>query len=666
MADIGYISLFLAIIASVYAAVTFIIGTRQKRPDLTKSARNGVIASFGLTTIAIGILIAALVGRDFSIEYVASYTDRSLSLLYTITAVWAGNDGSMLFWVWVLSLCATIMVLQKRDVGKELVPYAASVAMLPQIFFLMLLLSITNPFAKLPFTPADGMGLNPLLENPGMLLHPPTQLGGYVLFTIPFSFAIAALITGKLGDDWIVMGRRWTLMAWMVLGIGNIFGSWWAYYVLGWGGFWGWDPVENAGLLPWLVATAFLHSAMMQRRRGILKRWNMILIILTFVLSIFGTFLTRSGILGSVHTFSESSLGIFFLGFIGFTLIGSLILFYYRNAELKSETQIESVISRESTFLLNNLLLVTGTFTVILGTVFPIISEAVRGVKITVGPPFYDQIMQPIFLATIFITGVCTMIGWRRASKKNLLRTFVFPLTATVVLAIVLFILGIRQGYTLTAVAICSFVLLTIFYEIFRGIRARHHLKSENYLKAFFGLIAANRPRYGGYIVHIGIIIFAIGVIGYYSYSVEKDTVLKSGESVTLNGYTFTYQAIDRIETQSKVTYTTTLKVSNGEGPMGEITAEKYFHRNHDNPVSVAGVRSTFMEDLYVILINWEADGSAVFKVKSNPVVNWIWLGSGILILGGLIAFWPERRKQGPRLISGAKTAVKRDENEDA
>lgn len=646
MSEIGSIAIFLALIAALYSAIVSVLGAKWKRPELAQSARNGIIACFGLMTIAMGLLIKALVSHDFSLEYVASYTDRSLSLVYTLSAVWAGSRGSMLFWGWVLSLFITIMVLQRRDMGKDLLPYAASVALIPQIFFLVLLLSISNPFAKLIIAPPDGNGLNPLLQNPGMFLHPPTLLMGYIGFTIPFSFAMAALITGNLGDDWLVASRRWTLIAWLVLGIGNLAGSWWAYYVLGWGGYWAWDPVENAGLLPWLVGTAFLHSAMMQRRRGILKRWNMVLVILTFILSIFGTFLTRSGVLASVHSFSDSSLGMFFLIFIVISLAGSLILLYSRNTELKSETQIESMLSRESTFLINNLLLICGTFAVLLGTVFPIISEAVRGVKITVGPPFFNQVMAPIFLATIFLTGICTMIGWRRASGRNLLRNFLIPSIATVVLGIVLYATVIKEWYALIALSVCGFVIFTIVYEWLRGTRARSHMRTENYPKAFLGLIMANRPRYGGYIVHMGIMVLAIGIIGSSVYGISKEVTLKQGESVSVNNYTLTYQAVDRIETQSKVALTTTLAVRNRGKQIGTVTPEKYYPQNRDQAITVAAVRSTPLDDLYVILIGSESDGSASFKVMSNPLVGWIWVGGGIIIFGGFIAFWPDRRKQ--------------------
>jgi len=645
MADIGYIALFLALVTSIYSAFAFAFGARGKHPALTRSAKNGLLAVCGLVSISVAVLVYALLTHDFQIEYVASYTSRDLSLPYLISALWAGNDGSLLFWIWLLSLFATVVVLQKQDFGKRLVPYASMIIILIEAFFLILLLFVSNPFHKLSFVPAEGMGLNPLLENPGMIIHPPTLLIGYVGFTIPFAFAMAALLTGKLGDDWLIAIRRWTLLAWLFLGIGNILGAWWAYVELGWGGYWAWDPVENAGLMPWLVATAFLHSIMMQRRRGMLKVWNMVLIILTFSLAIFGTFLTRSGILSSVHTFAESALGPFFLVFIGITLFGSLGLLYYRSKELKSEAEMDSFVSRESTFLLNNLLLVSAAFAIFLGTVFPVISQVVRGVKISVGPPFFNQVNGPIFLAIILLTGVCALIGWRRASIKNLLRNFLWPLVAVIILGIALFIWGVREWYALVAFLVCGFVISTILYEWFRGTRARHQVRAENYLKAFFGLIGANRPRYGGYIVHIAIILIAIGVVGSSVYEMEKEVTLRLGESIAIKNYTLTYENIDLYETQSKLVVTATLAVYNHGNLKGTLTPEKYFHRTYEQPVTEVAIRTTLLEDLYVILVDWDEDGTTAFKVLVNPLVNWIWIGGGVFLLGGLVAFWPERKK---------------------
>ncbi|MBI4296780.1 MAG: heme lyase CcmF/NrfE family subunit, partial [Chloroflexi bacterium] len=563
MADIGYISLFLALLASGYSAIAYLFGVRREHSALLASARNSLFTAFGFLTVAAGALLYGLITRDFQVEYIASYTSRDLSLLFTISAWWAGNAGSLLFWAWLLSLLAVIMVVQRREMGKELVPYAAAVVMITQVFFVVLMLGVANPFHKLSFVPPDGRGLNPLLENEGMLFHPLTLLTGYVGFTIPFAFAIAALLTRRLGDEWLVVVRRWTLFAWIMLSLGNLFGAWWAYVELGWGGYWGWDPVENASLMPWLTGTAFLHSIMMQRRRGILKKWNMVLIIVTFALAIFGTFLTRSGVLASVHTFSESNIGYYYLVFISLTLLISFSLLWYRSPELKSEAEIEALVSRESTFLLNNLLIVGAAFAVFIGVIFPILSEWVRGVKITVGPPFYDQVNGPIFIAIVALAGICTLIGWRQATVKNLVHNFFAPAAIAVVAAVLLFVAGIRQVYAFVPLAICAFVFATIFSEWMRGTFARHRTKGENYLKAFFGLVAANRPRYGGYIVHIGIVLLAIGVIGSKFYAIEKEVTLNPGQSSTIGQYTITYDNIDSFETASRTTVMTSLSVYN-------------------------------------------------------------------------------------------------------
>ncbi len=656
MADIGNISLFLALVASLYAAFAFIFGVRGGHQSLIESAKNSLLAVCGLVSISVVVLLYALITHNFQIEYVYQYTSSDLSLPYLISALWAGNDGSLLFWAWLLSLCATVVVLLKRNAGRELVPYASSVIMLTQAFFLILLLVVSNPFSELSHIPAEGWGLNPLLENPGMIIHPPVLLAGYVALTIPFAFAIAALLTKRLGEEWIIAIRRWTLFAWLFLGVGNLIGAWWAYVELGWGGYWAWDPVENAGLMPWLVATAFLHSIMMQRRRGMLKVWNMILIILTFSLAIFGTFLTRSGILSSVHTFGESTLGSFFLAFLGIVLFVSLGLLYHRHKELKGEAEMESLVSRESTFLLNNLLLVGAAFAIFLGTVFPMISEAIRGVKISVGAPFFNQVNGPIFLAIIFLTGICTLIGWRRASIKNLVRNFLWPLVAALILGVALFISGIREWYVSITVSLCSFVLFVILYEWFRGTRARHRMRAENYLKAFWGLIWSNRPRYGGYIVHIAIILIAIGIVGSSIYGEEQEAALMPGESMTIREYTLTYENLDSYETESKGIVTATLSLHNEGRLIGTLTPEKYFHWNSEQWVTEVAIRATLLEDLYVILVDWDNDDTAAFKVLVNPLVNWIWIGGGVLALGGLIAFWPERRE----LAARKKTTARR------
>ncbi len=645
MAEIGYIGLLVALMVAVYSVFTFVYGYRKGHAGIADSARRGILAVFGLLSLAVGILLFALLTHDFQIEYVASYTSSDLSIPYLISALWAGNTGSLLFWAWLLSLFAVIVVFMKRDQGKELVPYTSAILMVVQAFFLILLVSVANPFQQLSFIPAEGIGLNPLLENPGMIVHPPLLLAGYVLFTVPFAFAISALLSRRLGDEWIVAVRRWAIMGWLLLGLGNILGAWWAYVELGWGGYWAWDPVENASFMPWLVATAFLHSIMMQRRRGMLKVWNMVLVILVFSLTIFGTFLTRSGVLSSVHSFGQSVLGPFFIGFLAVILLGSLGLLFYRRSGLKGDAEMESVISRESTFLINNLLIVGAAFAIFLGTVFPVISEWVRGTKITVGPPFFNQVLVPIFLAIIFLTGVCTLIGWRRASPKNLIRNFLWPLVASLILGVGLFVAGMREWYALVAFVLSGFVVFTIVSEWFRGTRARHNMREENYLKAFWGLIWANRPRYGGYIVHIAIILITVGIIGSSVYDVEKEAVLMPGDSMTLGRYTLVYDDLDYYETESKTVVNTSLSVYNGGEMIGRMVPEKYFHRSFEQSVTEVAIRSTLTEDLYVILIGWEESGATSFKVVVNPLVSWIWIGGGVMIVGGLISFWPDRRR---------------------
>ena len=661
MADIGYISLLLALLASVYSAIAIVIGKKRGAPALIDSARNGILVVLALVSISVVALAYSLITRDFQIDYVASHASTTMSLPYLISALWAGDEGSLLLWAWLLSIFGAVVMLRKRDVGYELVPYATTIIMITGAFFLFLLLRFdANPFVKSiaarGYVPTEGPGLNPLLENPGMLFHPPALLYGYVGFTVPFAFAIAALLTKRLGDEWIVAIRKWTLVAWLVLGMGNLIGAWWAYVELGWGGYWGWDPVENASLMPWLVGTAFLHSINMQRRRGILKVWNLVLIILTFSLAIFGMFLNRTDILSSVHAFPNNTLGPFFLVFVGVILFGSLGLLYYRSDWLKSEAEMESIVSRESTFLINNLLLVLATFAVFLGTVFPVISEAIGGVQITLKASWFNQVVGPIFLTIILLAGICALIGWRRTSVSNLKRSFLWPLAGALIVGLAIGFGGARQPYALLAFFLCSFVLFTILYEWFRGTRARHKMRSENYLKAFFGLIGANRPRYGGYIVHIGVVLMAIGVIASSFYSVSKDLVtLKPGESVSIKNYTLTYEGRTSSKIASKQVASATLSVSKGGKALGNLVPVTFYDENWGMQATDVAIRATLLEDLYIIpevvwdnanaRWDWDYAGEATtFKIIVNPLVDWIWIGGVVLFLGAMISLWPQKQ----------------------
>jgi cytochrome c-type biogenesis protein CcmF len=639
--DLGYFSLALALAVSAYAAIAAALGAWRRYPELVVSARNAFYAAAGLLTLAATVLIYALLSRDFSVAYVTSYTCRDLPIVYTLSAFYAGNAGSLLFWAWTLSLFGSIFLWRRRP--GALVPYSLAVIAATLAFFLSLLVFISNPFQRLPFPPADGKGLNPLLENPGMLFHPPTLLLGYMGFTIPFALTVASLIAGRSGGEWLITVRRWTLIAWLLLSAGNLIGAQWAYNVLGWGGYWAWDPVENAGLMPWLTATAFFHSLAIQKRRSMFKVWNMILIIVTFNLAILGTFLTRSGILSSVHAFTQSGLGPPLLAFITVTLSGPLALLMARLQRLKSESKIGSFVSRENVFLLNNFILIIALFVVLLGTFFPIISETIKGVKVTVGPSFFNKTTAPLFLFLILLMGLCPLIGWRRAILANLRRNLLYPLTASLLLGVTLAVLGAGGAPAIFGFTLCVFAMSTIGLEWLRGVRVRHRNRGENYFKAFASLIAGNRPRYGGYIVHIGILLIAVGVIGSSFYKTEKEAILHPGETVTVNRYMLKYEGIERYSTARKEVMAATLSVYEGGKFAGKIAARKEFYSSFGHPVARIALKSNFIEDLYIIFSRWHKDGSAAFKILVNPLVSFIWLGGVILVIGTLLAFWPGR-----------------------
>jgi len=646
MTDVGYVALLIGFVVAAYSASASFIAGRTGQKELWVSARNAVWAVLALTSLASAAMVYAFVSRDFSIKYVAEYSSRDLSLPLTIASWWAGQAGSILLWAWLLAVFTGVVIIQNRRQNQELAPFITAVMMAVLTFFLGTMAFAANPFEKLPTTPADGLGLNPLLQNEGMYLHPTTLYLGYVGFTVPFAFAMAALITGRLGDEWIRSSRRWTLFAWFFLGMGNLFGAQWAYTVLGWGGMWGWDPLKNAGFMPWLTGTAYLHSVMIQQRRGMLKVWNLVLIIITFALSLFGTLLTRSGLLSSVHSFAQGPLGVLFIGLIIIVLATSLRLLWERLPQLRSEHELDSFVSRESSFLFNNLLLVGAAFAIFWGTIFPLITEAVRGVKITVGPPFYNQVAGPIFLAMIVLMGVCPLIGWRKASKENLARNFMAPLAVSLGVAALLYLRGIRSPAALPAFWALSFVAATILLEFYRGARARVRGHRDGLLAAVPRLIWANKPRYGGYIVHVGLILIAMGVASTMIYSTSVESTLASGETMSIRQYDLTLTSIDQFNTEGRQVTAASLSVTKNGKPDGTIVSEKALHENHDNPVTSIGLRSNLLEDLYVILVRANDDGTASFKVLVNPLTTWIWIGGAVLLVGTAVAFWPDPRER--------------------
>ena len=648
MADLGYAAIIAAFVIAIYAAVAAFVGARARINELWLSTRNAVFVVFGLVSVASAALVYSFFARDFSIRYVAEHSSSDLPPLYTLAGWWAGQAGSLLFWAWILSIAAVVIILRSEKRAREQVPYVTAVMMAVLAYFLGIIAFAANPLERMPLALSEGTGLNPLLRTSDMISHPTSLLLGYSLLTVPFAFAMAALITGRLDDWWIRSTRRWTLVAWFFLTMGNLLGMLWAYRVLGWGGYWAWDPVENASFMPWLTATAYLHSVMIQQRRGMLKVWNMVLIIITFSLSLFGTLVVRSGILSSVHSFAAGASGPLFLVLIFIVLVGSLWLLWARLPRLRSEHALDSMVSREATFLGNNLLLVGAAFAIFWGTIFPIISEAVRGVKVGVGTPFYQQITAPIFLGLIVLMGVCALIGWRKASVDNLLRNFLFPLAMAVGAAVVLYVLGLHSIYAVVAFAALAFAAATILLEFYRGVRARHRGHGDNYLIALPRLVWRHKPRYGGYIVHLGIVLLAMGIIGSQGFSTNKEATLAPGESMEVRGYTLTFNDEGLTETSNanSTKVTATLDVSSGGEHLRFIDASKRFEGRSEEPVTDAGIWTRPQEDLFVILGGWTEDGKATFKVFVNPLVMWIWVGGAVIVAGSLIAFWPDARAE--------------------
>src|SRR5881296_3640547 len=534
MTLLGNLALWLALLVGIWGALAGLVGGLKDRPDLARSARHAVFAMCAALLVAVVSLEWALFQHDFNVEYVAAYTSRNLPIFYTWSALYAGQKGSLLFWATVLSVFGSLALVVTPRRHRELLPHVAGVVSVVAAFFIsVMLFGHANPFQRLPYTPLDGNGLNPQLQNPGMVFHPPMLYLGYISITIPFAFAIAALLTKKLDSEWLVAVRKWTLVSWLFLSIGLILGMWWAYVELGWGGYWAWDPVENVALLPWLVMTAFLHSVMIQEKRGMLKKWNLALILGAWLLSIFGTFITRSGVIASVHSFTQSSVGYFFLGFLLVAAIASAILYVNRLPLLEAEATLESMVSREASFLFNNLLLIGIAFSVLWGTMFPILSEAIKGTKVTVGPPFFNQVNVPLGLALLAMTGIGPLIAWRRASLPNLRRQFAVPLTSCVFVLLILLVAGMRDIGALIAFSIGGFVVATIVQEFARGARARHRQYGEPVIVGLFQLLSRNRRRYGGYIVHVAIVLLFVAFAGM-AFKTETQATLRPGETATL------------------------------------------------------------------------------------------------------------------------------------
>ena len=651
MTILGEISLWLAVLLAAWGAIIGFVGGKTGRPDLIASGRRSVYA-LALVLVVAGIsLLWALIQHDFNVEYVWAHTSRNLPIVYTISAFYGGQNGSLLFWAIILSLYGVAAQWLTPRRFAYLMPYVGGVTCLVTLFFVAVLAIDASPFERLAFTPDDGRGLNPQLQNPGMVIHPPMLYLGYVGITIPFAFSVAALLAKRLDEGWLHAIRKWTLWAWLILGLGIVLGMWWAYVELGWGGYWAWDPVENASFLPWLTMTAFLHSVMIQEKRGMLKRWNIILIALSFILSMFGTFITRSGIIQSVHSFAQSNVGYYFGFFLLAIMASTTWLLATRLPLLKADVTLENVVSRETAFLFNNLLLVGMAFSILWGTLFPMISELVRGVKIAVGPPFFNRVNFPIGLLLLALMGVGPLIAWRKASGKNLRRQLQFPVAAALLAAVTMAFSGISDGFAGVALALAVFVTAGIAQEFWRGAGARHRLHGENYLLALARLIGRNRRRYGGYVVHLGIVSFFVGFAGM-AFRTETEATLRPGDSATLHSpfgqtYTFTHIGISQYTTLNRfVTAASVLVEKDGER-IGVIRSEKRQHldsfgRPSFEPSTEAGIMSGIREDIYIVFGGAVAGTEeAVYRFTINPGVWWVWFGGLLLVVGGLITLWP-------------------------
>ena len=656
MTVVGELSLWIALLMAVWAATVSFAGGFGRRDELIQSGERASHAATVFTVLTAAGLWTALFRRDFSLSYVASQISANMPNVYVFAAFWSGQAGSMLFWALILSIFTAITVRSNRDSNRELMPFVTGTLSAILVFFLATTAFKANPFTRLDWLPMDGRGMNPQLQNPGMAIHPPNLYLGYVSTAVPFAFAIAALITRRLDAQWLSSVRRWSLVSWFFLTIGISLGMWWAYVELGWGGYWAWDPVENASLLPWLTGTAFLHSIMIQEKRGMLRKWNVTLVVVTFLLSILGTFITRSGVIESVHSFAQSPVGAWFAAFLITATLVTGYLVTTRLKDLEARASLESMLSREAAFLYNNLVFVGIAFSVLWGTLFPILSEWVRGSKITVGPPFFNAVNIPLGLLLLLLTGIGPLIAWRKASLSNLRRQFVGPLASGAGFVVLLLLMGMRHANALVAYGLAAFVAGTIAQEFWKGIGARRSLHGEGLVTAFVRLVGRNRRRYGGYIVHAGIVLLFAAFAGL-AFKRENDVSLAAGKAFETTDpfgakWRFVSQGVSTSQSLNRDITAVGLEAWRDGKPMGIIKTEKrqYFdseRRPTFEPSTEVGIKSSASQDVYVVLAGVRND-IAELRITFNPLVVWVWWGAELMALGGIIVMWPqaERRRQ--------------------
>jgi cytochrome c-type biogenesis protein CcmF len=643
MADLGAISLWIALMLSSYAAIGSVLGRLRGVPALLESSRKATYLLVLVLLVATLSLVTAFISRDFEIAYVAAHSNRAMPDIFTWVAFYAGNEGSLLYIALVLSIMSAIAIWLAPAKLRPSLPYTTATMMLVLTFFIGVMAVMANPFVKLPFVPPDGEGINPLLTHFGMFFHPPALMAGLIGMTIPFAFALGALLGKQTRDEWADVGRVWGIIAWALLASGLLLGSWWAYTILGWGGFWFWDPVENAAFMPWLGLTAFIHSIMVQKRRGMFRMWNIVLINIAFSLALYGMFMNRGGPVPSVHSFGASSLGWIFLLFLAVGTIVPFGIFFWRFNLLKSAQNLDSMLSREAAFLINNLLLLGIAFVTLWGTVYPLIARAVgSGQEITVARPFYDQVNGPLLLALVFLMGVGPLLPWRRANLASLRRSLLVPVALAVGVVVVLILSGMRQPYALLGFGLGAVVAAGIFIEWWRGTRARRHSSGESYPVAFLRLIAANRPRYGGYIVHLAVVMVALGVLGSSFFNTQLDVVLAEGESAELGNYRMEYIGTLTVPFSDRTEFLSEVQVYRDGEPLKSMTATRTFYPSFNMASTRAAIRSTPVADFFVVPSENLPDGSVGFRILVNPMIWWMWAAGPVLVLGTVIALWPQ------------------------
>ncbi len=641
-ADLGTFALDAALVVALFGMVCIIAGLRRSDHALIEAGARAVPVWAAFIALAAAALLYALLTRDFSVRFVAETTNRDLPLGYTITAFWGGHAGSLLLWALILGLYGTAAGTLRRGIA-PLTPYVNLVLLITAAFFTVTLAFSSNPFTRLRVPPPDGAGLNPLLRNPWMAAHPPALYLGFVGMTVPFALTVAALIAGRYGSTWTASLRRWVLTSWLFLTLGLLFGAKWSYVVLGWGGYWAWDPVENAALMPWLTGTAILHSIQITEHDGLLAGWTAALVLLAFGLSILGTFLTRSGLLSSVHAFAESTVGIYFLVFLGVTVIGSFGLLFWRRDTLRVEATVDSVLSREAAFLANNVLLVIAAGAVLFGTLFPMLTEALTGDRINVGPPYYNQVMIPVIVLLLVLMAVGPLLSWQGSRPAELRGLLTTPAAAGVLVGTAGAV-RIHNGMVSLVLASCAFAAGTVVLEYVRGVRLRR-AHGEPVPVAIARLIARNQRRYGGYVVHFGILLVLVGITISSAFATRTQAVLAPGERLHIGRYEVRYDGAQAFRGPDlRVTAASVTAI--GGGAQAALVVRHLYHVSRDAVTAQVGIHSTWRDDLYVVLLGLTTDGRATFRVLLNPMVRWIWVGGVVVVLGGIIAALPMRRRE--------------------